>query len=551
MEGHDSAIGASPAGPDITAPDITRLSDADRQILDLVASADSHVWPDEAAAGDEGQGPEDNQVPEEDQGQRGREPGDDAGEAAEADADGDGPNGPQDWGYDLDRMNRLWAMVLIGSKAVMVREQPAGKVEDRIRVVQIEAFRHVYSNRLTQIVGSDGKIKTVTWAKRWEGDRKRRQFDGVEFHPDPAGGAGTPGYLNLWQGFSYRPDASAGSWAIFRDHMLTNICGGDEALFRWVFGWFAHLMQFPRERPGTAVVVRGLMGTGKSIMGEVIGSLIAPHYFQVDDPRYITGQFNAHMSGCLLLQAEEAVWAGDKVAEGRLKGLITSRTQMIESKGIDPYRLDNYVRVLMTSNEDWVVPAGKDERRYCVLDVADTAKENHGYFREMFEELDNGGRAALLADLLAFDLSTVNLRQIPRTDALLEQKLRSLDSVDQFLFDRLWDGALLTADDGWPHDGEVLREALHKQYLEAADKIGIKRRADQRQFGRALNRIIPELKDVRPRAANGVRKRAYVFPDLAASRAAFERALGQPVTWPAEDSGPQPDAYGLAGETGW
>ena len=73
-----------------------------------------------------------------------------------------------------------------------------------------------------------------------------------------------------------------------------------------------------RERAGTAIVLRGLMGTGKTVLGDVMGSLVAPHYFLVDDPRYVTGQFNAHMSACLLLQADEAVWARDKTAEGRL-----------------------------------------------------------------------------------------------------------------------------------------------------------------------------------------------------------------------------------------
>ncbi len=48
------------------------------------------------------------------------------------------------------------------------------------------------------------------------------------------------------------------------------------------------------------------MGTGKSTIGEVMGSLIASHYFLVDDPRYLVGQFNAHMASCLLLQADEA-----------------------------------------------------------------------------------------------------------------------------------------------------------------------------------------------------------------------------------------------------
>ncbi|MCV0427821.1 MAG: DUF5906 domain-containing protein, partial [Roseibium sp.] len=319
-----------------------------------------------------------------------------------------------------------------------------------------------------------------------------------------------------------------------KDHMLTNICDGDEALFRWVFGWFAHMMQRPRERPGTALVIRGLMGTGKSIMGEVMGSLIAPHFFQVDDPRYITGQFNAHMSACLLLQAEEAVWAGDKVAEGRLKGLITSKTQMIESKGVDPYRLDNFVRIMMTSNEDWVVPAGKDERRYCVLDCAAHAKENHGYFGEMMEQLDKGGRRALLADLLSFDLSTVNLRQIPRTGALLEQKLRSLDSVDMFVFERLQEGAILKHDDRWNPSDFVIKQHLYEEYLAWADKIGIKRRVDLNQFGKALIKLIPGVKDFRPRVDDGTRKRAYVFPDLIVCRESFAEAVGQAVDWPKE-----------------
>ena len=43
--------------------------------------------------------------------------------------------------------------------------------------------------------------------------------------------------------------------------------------------------------------------------------------------------------------------------------------QMIEFKGVNAIRMRNFVRVLMSSNEGWVVPAGMDERRFCVLDV--------------------------------------------------------------------------------------------------------------------------------------------------------------------------------------
>ena len=98
------------------------------------------------------------------------------------------------------------------------------------------------------------------------------------------------------------------------------------------------MAQRPRERIGVARAARR-DGSGKTVVGEHSGALIPHHYFLVDDPRHVTGQFNAHMASCLLLQADEAVWAGDKAAEGRLKGLITSPIQQIEAKGVDPIRL--------------------------------------------------------------------------------------------------------------------------------------------------------------------------------------------------------------------
>jgi hypothetical protein len=90
----------------------------------------------------------------------------------------------------------------------------------------------------------------------------------------------------------------------------------------------------------------------------------------------------------------------------------------------------------MTSNEDWVVPAGKDERRFCALHVDPRCAQSHESFRETDEEFAKGGLEALLHDLLAFDLDSF-IRQIPRTEALLEQKLRSLDSVEIYWFERL------------------------------------------------------------------------------------------------------------------
>jgi hypothetical protein len=266
----------------------------------------------------------------------------------------------------------------------------------------------------------------------------------------------------------------------------------------------------------------------------VAGALLGSHYFQVDDPRYITGNFNQHMAACLLLQAEEAVWAGDKTAEGRLKGLVTSKTQMIEAKGVDPVRLPNYVRLMQTSNENWVVPAGKDERRFAVFDVAPHCANDHTYFAEMDAQLQDGGYEALLYELLTFDLASVNLRQIPKTAALLDQKVRSLDPIEAWLLDRLRAGAPTKRFRQWPDF--IQTEALRADYVSTSDEVGVKRKASETVFGMNITRLLPGLRRERRMVADEDspttrRVWGYVLPPLSDCRLQFEQVLGQRFDW--------------------
>lgn len=439
-------------------------------------------------------------------------------------------------GYSVDDINREFALVLLGSKAVVYMEQPDAPVEDQQRILSLEAFNAWFRNRYTETRGADGKVKAVTWSTAWMSDRERRSYRGIEFWPMTGvnDASGRAGYLNLWSGWAVQPAPKLNGYAVFRDHMLTNVCRGDEKLFRWVFAFFAHMVQRPRERLGVAIVMRGVMGSGKTKVGEVFGSLCPRHYFLVDDPRYVVGQFNAHMASCLLLQADEAVWAGDKAAEGRLKGLVTSPIQQIEAKGVDPIRLMNFVRLIMTSNEDWVVPAGKDERRFCVLDIDPRCAQQHEYFREMDEELNRGGREALLADLLDFDLDSVNLRKIPRTGALLEQKIRSFDSVEMWWYEALQRGAIVRDGEAWP--SAVQKSQLVDDYIAAAERIGIKRKAAETELGMKLAKLVPGLRSekvtVYDDAGISRRRHCFILPPLENCREAYAEALQQPVDWP-------------------
>ncbi|WP_131193707.1 DUF5906 domain-containing protein [Lichenihabitans psoromatis] len=479
---------------------------------------------------------------------------------------GGGPSdGSSDDGGDgIDRivetLNRAFALVVVGQRALIIWEIPEAQIEDRVRMISIEAFKALHHNRFSLVTkrerqedGSWSAVrKPMKWAPVWMSAPERRTFKGIEFNPNPDGNLGTPGYFNLWRGFSVVPDPGPAEgrmlkYKTFYDHLLTNVCSGNRPIFDWMFHWFAHIVQHPRERIGTAIVLRGKQGTGKTKVGEYIGALFASHYFLVDDPRYLVGQFNAHMASCLLLQVDEGFWAGDKAAEGRLKGLVTAPKQMIEAKGVDPIRLDNYVRLLFSSNEDWVVPAGMEERRFAVLDVAPNVLQNHAYFAEMDAEMKAGGLEALLADLLAVDLDAPDapkLRIIPKTNALLEQKLRSLDPISSWWFERLMEGAPTHRRSQWPKEAPIT--VLFDDYVRTAERVGIRRKADMTSFGMRMKRLVPDLRKTRimcdvEMPDGSVRYSqvwCYVMPSLVECREAFEAALGgQAVEWSV--SGPE------------
>jgi hypothetical protein len=125
-----------------------------------------------------------------------------------------------------------------------------------------------------------------------------------------------------------------------------------------------------------------------------------------------------------LVFADEVLWPGDRKAANVLKGLITESRVTREAKGVDSVEADNLNRVIIASNEDWIVPAGPQSRRWLMLNVSPKVACNKPYFDELFAEMDNGGRGALL-HLLKNRKIVSNLRTAPHTEALKEQRLMS------------------------------------------------------------------------------------------------------------------------------
>lgn len=438
----------------------------------------------------------------------------------------------------IEMLNEKHFVVIDGGKLCVMREDfDAVMRRHKLTRLSVADFRTYFLNRKVQVGQNRSGPIFKSLGDVWLEDDLRRQYRDMVFDPTK-----TPrGCYNLWRGFTVK--ARPGDCGLFKEHVLNNICSGDHGIYEYIMSWLALCVQKPAQPAGTAIVLRGNRGTGKGTFVRTVGELFGQHFLHVTNSRYITGQFNSHLRDCVLLFADEAVWAGSKSEESTLKGLVTEPTVAIEGKGRDIVTCRNMIHLIIATNNDWAVPAGLDERRFVVLEVSDARKQDKSYFTAITRQLENGGFQALLHELMDRDLSDFDVFNVPRTQELLRQKLLSLDPWLSWWFEKLQEGRVCQYQQNWSDDAVIAD--IYQDYVRHCRDAGLKHPGTVE--GLAINlrsmvtggfpavarktmarRIVEEDGGV---TTKNERVRCWVFPDLVTCRELFEKAIQQKVPW--------------------
>lgn len=442
----------------------------------------------------------------------------------------------------LRLLNEKHAVIAdIGGKCRIISEvmDPVLK-RTKISKQSFDDFRNRYRHiKVTVGFNEAGQPIQKAAGAWWVDHPQRRQYETIVFAP----GSEVEEAYNLWRGFAV--DALPGErHQSFLQHLRDNLCCGNLDHYNYLIGWMARAVQHPDSPGEVAVVLRGKRGTGKSFFAKVLGSLFGRHYLQVSDSKHLVGAFNAHLRDTVLLFGDEAFFAGDKKHESVLKTLITEEQIIIEGKGVDAEAAPNYVHLVLASNDEWVVPAGLDERRFFAIDVGDNHKQDHAYFKRIAEDLNNGGRSHLLHYLLTYDLTEYEVRQAPQTRALQDQKVLSMSPEAQWFYEKLWEGRMFRGDVDWKES--VLKDSLYQDYINDMRDQGRNFRSTRTAFGKFLLRAMPgefpitkqEMRDIPWTNEHGfevtIKKRVYVcyMPTLADARAHWDKHYGGPFEWP-------------------
>ncbi len=242
---------------------------------------------------------------------------------------------------------------------------------------------------------------------------------------------------------------------------------------------------------------------------------------------------------------------------------MNRNTLRVEPKFAGVVLRPNHLRIIMTSNSDHVVRADGNERRFAVFDVNNKhisdPKKRRVYFGALIDQMEAGGYEAMLAELLARDVSRWNPELLPDTDAFKRQKQLSLsaDLPQAWYYSRLVEGnRIVSGDTGdriewsetemvWVPVADVLAD-----YAAFAQRHGAS--ADDQRLKQKLARYMrPDFSAKNKRAATRVGTpvmKHYPFPPLAEARQLFTKATGlefdADADADAKDGAPDGDANG-------
>lgn len=177
--------------------------------------------------------------------------------------------------------------------------------------------------------------------------------------------------------------------------LIRHLCAGNGDLSadctEWVLNWLACRFRRPHEKPATALVfISETQGVGKSTFGEKVVKRLFGDYLRQLDQNALESRFNAALLFALVTIFEEISPSDERLnVIGKLKNMITSDVIMVERKGRDAERHNDFNSFIIFSNDERSIPIESNDRRFMVLSC--NRKYSDEQYEDLAAEIENGG----------------------------------------------------------------------------------------------------------------------------------------------------------------
>jgi len=355
-------------------------------------------------------------------------------------------------------------------------------------LIKKQSTARLFYAEFTFIVSiSDKKKKKINPFDEWIESKNRRIITDLVFRPNDE--KCKPTEFNLWKGYDYENTGDYDEEAVqpFLDHIFNIWANGRQDDYEYILNWFAHIIQIPWVKTQTCLAMQSEEGVGKGIILDLISQIIGKKYYLSSSKiESVLGRFNKSIERKILINLNETTWGGQKDLEGKFKALITDATVEIEKKGIDAYDIDNYANVIITTNEDWIVPIKGHSRRFYLLECSRDQKPSK-YYEKLL--------AVPIQDLANFfysrDITNANLK-IRKTDLFKDQLTLNMDSVELFWYAIIKGDIIIPLLPDDPDKKITLdKSSIYELYLENANGK-YNHTVNNVHFWRKVRKLIPD-----------------------------------------------------------
>ncbi|SAL76827.1 hypothetical protein AWB71_05333 [Caballeronia peredens] len=351
---------------------------------------------------------------------------------------------------------KKYSLLNLSGKTVIVSSRTDEAVGFKYEFSSTKDFHEFHRESYFHVVIEHREVKKYFSFVWLEQPAFRKRFEYATFNANPS--FNKKDAFNFWTGYI---EPKKGDAQPFIDHMHKLLVGTKEEIDHAI-KLLAYTVRYPHIRTDTSIGFRGVQGSGKTTVSMTMQALCPNHSRIIDSIDQIWG-FNDHTIHVKYFLMEESVWGGDKAKEGQLKSAITAPTRHIGIKHVTSTTIPNYAFYIFTSNEDWIFPVDKGDRRFNIFDCTTTLVDDREYFNTYYTWLHGEGKHHLMHYFLyEIDLEGFDPKAMVVNQAKADVKAQSLRPVEKFLFNLL--NSELSVDEierqDWSAEIKVPREIL-------------------------------------------------------------------------------------------
>lgn len=186
-------------------------------------------------------------------------------------------------------------------------------------------------------------------------------------------------------------DMTPGNWNTIESllqHIFSSNNTTGENLYEFGLDWIQITFFNPKQRLPVLCPVSAERNTGKTKFLEFLRLIFKDNMAILDNERF-TGKFTSHFVDKLIVALDEGfIPMEQKLMKERIKNFSTGSTVWSEGKGKESYELDNFMHLVMCSNDESnFMQIDEGENRFCVLKIPKLQIDNPNIINDCEKEI--------------------------------------------------------------------------------------------------------------------------------------------------------------------